>query len=165
MQNYSPNGRPVELIANEYYYVIDSLYLTNISKAWSTLDADNIEEEIRIKVFPYMSSPFGKFLASKKFEISRFNKSEREVTPEERLSESFSSDTGLVVFIRESRFKEIASDFDYDELTDADSNDLVNKKYWESVTKRVSANEIALALAPGIGSGFEFDGGGFYEIV
>ncbi|UGU18132.1 hypothetical protein LS482_09655 [Sinomicrobium kalidii] len=163
MNNISTKGENISLKINEIYFVIDALYLDEIKEKIDKLQIDNLEQDIKEIVFPYTDTPFGKFITFENlFEIIRIKKASYDEYRD--FNENyFSTDTGLLVIIRKSILIEFAREFNYDDLLDTNMDD-INLTYWHEVTRSFEKQDIALILAPGIESDFEFKGSGFYKI-
>jgi hypothetical protein len=170
VDNISTNGNEITLLPNEPYYIIDALYLAKIGKQIHALDTNSLEKEIRGKIFPYLDTPFTKIKAPKIFRISHIvsvddgDGDEDDDMPPELIKDCFSTDTGLLVIVHEKCFFTIAHGFDYGQLVDSNISP-INIAYWNKITSGFSPQEIALVLAPGIDSGFDFEGSGTYRIT
>ena len=165
MANISLHGEDISIEVGKSYYVIDALYLGRIKEELSnTSIANDIEEEIKSKIFPYTEAPFaiisinsGNLLASIK--VSDIKKS----NDENINARNFSTDSGLVVIIEKSIFIDFINLFNYDKLVEGET-ELLNKGYWEQFQKNFGEHQCGVILAPGTNSEFEFDGSGLYEI-
>ena len=106
--NISRTGEDITLRSNEYYILIDGLYLNEIKKF--DLDTDNYEKEIRQNILPFTQCPFAKIILPGekliKFRVDYITSAGNEET-----NECFSSDTGLLIFISEKIFFECWSIF------------------------------------------------------
>lgn len=165
MENISLNGEVLNLTDGQTYYIIDALYLNDISKDIEGASKQIDDNYIIKEFFPFTIAPFCKIILDKSiFKIDRIKKANDEDEQTLGKYKCFSSDTGLILFIKESIFLSVASKFDYEELVDHPI-DPINIEYWKSLTNGLKAEDIGLVLAPGIDSGYDFEGGGFYEIV
>jgi len=164
MNNVSCNGEELILKPYKIYYIIDALYLNNIKEDINNLDLNQLDNEIKEKIFPYSYAPFAKVTFSKEhFRIKDIKKADYdELTTED--TNYFSSDTGLILLIEESLFITFIKDYDYEELVDS-MVDVINYEYWKKITSSFDSNKIGLILSPGINSGYEFEGSGFYKII
>lgn len=162
--NISLNGKDVFLFPKKYYYVIDALYLNNIKTDFHTLVKNRIEQEIKEKIFPYTDAPFAKVLISNStFRIDNIKKAKYEELSSEKKN-YFVSDTGLILLIEESYLALLLENYNYDDLVDSPTED-INMIYWRKITSKIPEGDIGLILAPGVDSGYEFEGGGVYKII
>jgi hypothetical protein len=161
MLNISFNGENVFLKEEVAYYLIDALYVMDIKEKVINPSIDDLEDELR-KVFPYTRTPFGKYLAETiDFSISRIKKvgyDEPQIN-----ATQFSCDTGLLLIIAANLLVEFSAKFDYYELVDS-THDIINKSFWKDLTQNYNFSDVALVLAPGAYSGFDFEGSGQYAI-
>jgi hypothetical protein len=162
MYNISVDNSPVKLKNNAMYYLIDALYINNIRERMSLLTEENIDSQIRGKIFPYTDTPFAKYYSkSEKFEISAI----KDITRSNIADDScFSLDTGFLMFINESCFLQFVKTFTYDDLVDSLS-DIIDFSYWDNMTKNYDYDDIALIISEGENSKYEFKGGGSYKIT
>ncbi|CAD5342556.1 hypothetical protein [Flavobacterium bizetiae] len=159
MKNISTNNEPLELSINKQYYVIDSLYLTEIKNEF--LKANILPKDIRIEVFPYTDTPFALYKPNEStFDINQIIKVDYDEVVLEDFS-FFSTDTGLIVFIAEDILVEFLKDFNYEDLVDSE-NELINEKYWKQIVSKFKSADTALVLA---NSENDFDGSGTYKIT
>lgn len=163
MNNFSLNGEDVMLLPEKQYYVIDALFLNDIRLGMDNIQFDKFDQNIQEKIFPYAVAPFAKFRFHgnifhinniKKFSLIDSSTIENTV---------FSNDTGLILIIEESIMKSLIKIFNYDDLVDS-INEIVNIDYWKDLASSYPLGFIGLILAPGIGSGYEFEGSGIYKI-
>ncbi len=165
MANISLKGEDILLEEGKTYFVIDALYVNNIKENLHILDRYNVEKEIREKVFPYTETPFMSIFIPRrsdeqvKLSVSKIKRSK----DGDDISLSFSSDTGLIVFIEISRLIDFSYIFDYDTLVDSNTAP-INVHYWEQIEYKFGSNNCGLMLSPGINKGFDFDGSGLYKI-
>lgn len=163
MNNVSLKGEDLLLSAGKYYYLIDALYLGDIQAKYEYLRKDRLEQEIKEKVFPYTDAPFAKIkLSDGLFQIESISKIDfNDLSSNDK--NCFSSDTGLILLIEESLFSTVVGICNYDNLVDSKIEE-INSEYWTKITSKLPENTIGLILAPGIDSGYEFEGGGIYRI-
>jgi hypothetical protein len=163
MNNTSLMGEDITLCAGKNYYVIDALYLNDVKVGLSDLQKDKTDEKIAREIFPYTTAPFAKILMHRdSFQVHSIIK----VRHEDLLPDGgncFSSDTGLVLLIEQSHLISFVKAYNYDDLVDSHIED-INLGYWNNITSGINRNEIGLILAPGMGSGYEFEGSGLYKI-
>lgn len=166
MINLSLYGEDILIKVGKLYYVIDALYLQKIKEELPNISINDIEAEIKSKIFPYTEAPFaiisfnntGDLLASIK--VSQIKKGD-----EENISTtSFSTDTGLVIIIEKPIFLDFLNLYDYDKLVEGDI-ELLNKDYWEQLQQNFGIYQCGVILAPGTKSEFDFDGSGLYKIT
>ncbi|UII32808.1 hypothetical protein LVD17_03045 [Fulvivirga ulvae] len=162
--NISLKGEDIKLDIGSQYYVIDALYLNELKEGIDNLQRDILDEEIESKIFPYTEAPFAKVIPSKdSFQVRSIKKADREELPsEERYY--FSCDTELILFIKESQLEPFIKKYNYDDLVDSLTEE-INSEHWKQITEGILQNDIGLILSPGIDSGFEFEGSGFYKIT
>lgn len=163
MNNVSLKGEDILLSSGKCYYVFDALYLNDIQAEFDHLQKDKLDQEIVEKVFPYTDAPFAKIRLSKhRFQVGYIRKMNvDELSPDDK--NCFSSDTGLVLLVEESLFSIIVKSCNYDDLVDSQVEE-INSEYWRKVTSGFPNDDIGLILAPGVDSGYEFEGGGIYMI-
>lgn len=162
--NISLTGEDVMVKAGNSYYVIDALYINEIKTYSNELTGKITDQEIRQKVFPYTDNPFAKITPiSNIFKVQNIKKVNNSTLSS--LNENyFSCDTGLIILIRSSLLAKIIKDFDYDLLVDSLTEE-INLNYWRKITEAKNYKDIALILAPGVNSGFQFEGSGLYKII
>jgi hypothetical protein len=163
MNNCSLNGEDIILLPEKQYYVIDALFLNDIRLGMGNVRFDKFDQDVEAKIFPHTVAPFAKFrFHENRFSISSIKKfllldtSSIENTV-------FSSDTGLILIIEESIMELFVTIFNYDDLVDS-IHEIVNIDYWKDLTSSYPLGFIGLIIAPGIGSGYEFEGSGIYKI-
>lgn len=161
MRNISKKGEDIKLISDKNYYVIDALYLNSIKLEITNLDVYLLDKEIEDKIFPYTDAPFAKITTKGFFQVQNIKKTNRDgINPNDK--NYFSSDTGLIVFIAEEILLEFLIVYDYDILVETITDD--NFSYWDDIISKFNLNSLGLIFAPGIGSGYQFEGSGFYKI-
>ena len=161
--NISFKGENILLNAKKTYYVIDALYLNDIRAGFEDLNQDRLDQEIREKIFPYTDAPFAKvLLLNSVFHISNIKKANHNDLLSDEKS-CFSSDTGLILLIEETLLASIIRNYNYEDLIDS-LTEPINLDYWKNMTS-ILANGIGLILAPGVGSGYDFEGSGFYKLI
>ncbi|AFD06142.1 hypothetical protein [Solitalea canadensis] len=162
MENISENGSSLILDAQKSYYVIDALYLSNINEQISSLNLLDLDNEIRMKVFPFTDSPYMKFKPLRNvlsvIEIRQNNETIKEK------KECFDVDSGMIMLIDDKIFIEIVTKFNFGDLVDSQTS-LINMVFWKGLTKQFELNQIGIILSPGVDSGYEFVGSGEYKIV
>ena len=166
-QNFSTDGEALRLKPNKTYIAIESLYLNDIKREIDKLKMENLLEEIKEKVFPfpYTDVPFATFLTKdESFPISSIRKKDYDSITEREKEQCFTTDSGLIIILRPTIIKEFVQNYSYDELVDS-LVELINLDYWDRITDGFDKGDIGLIVAPGIDSGFEFEGSGIYEIV
>ncbi|MEM7110682.1 MAG: hypothetical protein AAF519_20805 [Bacteroidota bacterium] len=166
MLNVSTKGEELILKANEIYIVIESLYINDIKREINNLDKENLLSNIKDKVFPfpYTDIPFAMFSThSESFPISSIIKINYDVIIESEKERCFSTDTGLIVILIPSILEKFVEYYDYEDLVDSMTSP-INLDYWSKITSDIAQDEIGLVLAPGIDSGFDFEGSGVYKI-
>lgn len=167
MANVSLKGQYILLQEGKCYFVIDALYLDRVKQNIDSIDKSNVEEEIRARVFPYTEAPYTKICLPQtgggqlKFEIENIKRDD----DEDDILGSFSSDTGVIIFIEESILIDFVVDFDYNHLVESGTAELINLDYWLGLEKKFGSSNCALILSPGINKGFDFNGSGFYKII
>ena len=165
MTNISLNGEDLKFKVGIYYYVIDALYINQIKKEQVEIYLDNnFDEYLKTNVFPYTDTPFAKVRFNKEvFEISLIQRADYNDYIINDLS-YFSTDSGLLVVVNEKYFKRFINNFDYNKLTDSIQDD-INNQYWMDIISDFEELDIALILAPGINTQFDFNGSGLYRII
>ena len=158
--NISLKGEDVFLKKSRRYLVMDALYLDKYCREKKSLDFARIEEEA-VKLFPFSNFPLasitmdGDELGPKNFLRKKSKSSDLDY---------FSTDTGLIVLINRSVFKEFVEEYSYDELVKASLNDDVNIAYWERIVAKFDRLDCALILSEGMDSKSEFTGSGTFFI-
>jgi hypothetical protein len=161
MKNVSTNNESLELSINNQYYIIDALYITDIKNEF--LKANTLPKDIRSVVFPFTDTPFALYKPNNStFSIKQIIKVEYDEVIVEDLT-FFSTDTGLIVFIREDLLIDFLKEFNYDDLVESD-NELINEKYWEELISNFEPTDIGLVLSDA-DSESDFDGSGTYKII
>jgi hypothetical protein len=165
MNYISVNGESINLNIDKYYIVMDLLYFKDINKEMGNLDLSNLYEEARSKVFQYAYAPFARiFNKMPEFSIKSIKES-RDVIKENRYNPLFfTTDTGVLIFVAEEHFIDFVSICNYDEIIDAVIPPY-KKDFWNTITSRYPAGDIALVTAPEISLGFDLRAGGGYKIV
>lgn len=162
MRNVSTKGEDIKLISDKCYYVIDSLYLNSIKAEIANLNRPLLDKEIEEKVFPYAEAPFAKITTGSSFHVQNIKKIKyTDISPNDK--NYFSSDTGLILFVAEEILLELLECYDYNNLVETITED-INFNYWDSIASKFSLNTLGLILAPGVDSGYEFEGSGIYKI-
>ena len=164
MENISLNGEPLKVDSGCIYVIIDALYLNDIKAALpDTKDSQSLSE-LRRSVFQHTETPFSERKFD--FDILSIDRIKKVLNHDLHKSKHiyFSSDTGLVVVIKKEILFLFIKDYNYEQLVD-DAVQPVSIDYWRSVVKALKATDVGLILAPGVESGYEFDGSGTYEIV
>ncbi|MCT4646086.1 MAG: hypothetical protein N4A74_13955 [Carboxylicivirga sp.] len=163
MKNVSQNGELVHLEPQVDYLVIDTLYLEDIKEYIENNNDLFHLEEVRDHVFEFMEYPFaeirvedGEFLINRIIQVV-------DIAKVNDLSRCFASDSGLIILIKKSLFKEVVKNISYEMLTDHKS-EILNLNYWEDLSTKYLLTDLALILAPGINCGFDFTGSGLYLI-
>lgn len=127
------------------------------------LAKDNVFNEIRHVIFPYTDTPFAEYICKKEiFTLEEIEKVRYDMI-DNADSTMFSTDSGVILFIKEDCFIEFISKFDYDELTDSET-ELLNLDYWCSISDKFDVFDCAIIVSPGINSGVAFDGSGLYKV-
>ena len=166
MRNISLNGEDLTLGIGKGYIVIDVLYLEDLNGAIIT-DYENLLNNPDVeKVFPYIGhlNAYLKFDNDKDEYMNIHITSIKKSTFENNLfarSKSFPTDTGLIMCIHEKVFEDILKIFSYDKLLDS-LTEIINLEYWDELVNSYPRFDLGLISAPGIDSGFDFDGSGFY---
>jgi hypothetical protein len=162
MRNVSIKGEDIKLISGKCYYIIDALYLNSIKSEIDALDISLLDEELEGKVFPYMGAPFAKIIGRGLFQIKNIKRTKYEdMNPDDK--NYFSSDTGLIIFVAEDILLKLLESYDYDTLVETIIGD-IDFKYWDQIASNFSLYNLGLILAPGVNSGYEFEGSGIYKI-
>lgn len=163
MKNISTDKENIALAVNNKYIIIDPLYINDIKLDVEDLAKDNIFNEIRRVIFPYTDTPFAEYIPRKEI----FTLEEIEKVHYDMINNAdrtmFSTDSGVILFIKEDCFIDFISKFDYDELTDS-SKELLNFDYWNYVSSNFDLVDCAIIVSPGINSGVAFDGSGLYKV-
>lgn len=161
MKNLSTRNEPLELSLGKQYYIIDALYLNDIKSEF--LKANVLPKDIRNEFFPYTDTPFALYKASKSiFSINQIKKVDYDDIILEDLS-FFSTDTGLIVFLREDLLVDFLKEFNYDDLVNSD-DELISEKYWKELISNFESTDFGLVLAD-MDSENDFDGSGTYKVV
>jgi len=162
MNNNALNSdQEIKINLGETYFVIDPLYVSDIKVKLSNSDCPNLDADIR-KVFPYTKIPFSKYYAREA--VVRINQVKK-LDYSEKFGGNpsvFCIDSGSFILINESIFWEFIKDFDYDDLYNG--SEIIDFSYWKDLSLKYGEGNIGLIIAPGINSGFEFDGDGTYTI-
>lgn len=163
MNNISLNKEDIQLKVNTKYIIIDGLYIDEIKQGLKKLNINDLIEEIKVKVFPYLDIPFAEYIADDRiFQVSRIRKASDEEVDKKSDKSLFASDTGVLVFVNETLLLDFICAYNYEDLTD--SSELINEKYWQSIARKYDFEDMALIVSPGLDSGVEFDGSGIYRI-
>ncbi|SFE33916.1 hypothetical protein SAMN05518672_105328 [Chitinophaga sp. CF118] len=160
--NISVNGGQIKLNIDKVYFVIDVLYCTKIKKNINVLDASNFGKDIKVKLFPDLDTPYAKFLNRNNLFSIEFIQYLDEDIDSSDAALCFATDTGLIVFVEESIFIDFISNSDYDQFVDAATSSKID--YWAMLEAKYTPGDIALVLAAGEDSGYEFSSGGVYKI-
>lgn len=164
MLNISIEGEKL-ILDKGTYFVIDGLYLNDVRDYIQSKEHKNDLklDELKSEVFPYTDTPFAILEINEncEFDITRFQKVEYD-SISDCVSKYLSTDTGLLLFIKEGILVEFLDRYDFDKLVDLDP---IDTYYWSSIVKDFSDNEIGLIVSPRISSKYEFDGGGLYQIL
>lgn len=165
MLNISLNKEIITLKEGEEYFIIDSLYLNIVKAKIELVNPDTIETDIRHKIFkfPYTQSPFVIYKAEKStFNIIKIIKA----NINDPVENYFSTDTGMILFIRKNIFLNVLNKFDYNKLLNYNSNtNIIDVEYWGNMLEDLNFYDVGLVLSPGINNGVEFDGSGDYKIT
>ena len=163
--NISLNKEPIKVNRNVEYIVIDALYIDDIKEKLLELRKDNIISEIKEKIFPYTDTPFAEYIPkNNEVNLNQIKKVEI-ISYEEMMStNTFSVDSGILIFINKKNLINFISDFSYNELINS-ITDILNINYWKDITNNYLYEDIAMILSPGVESGVDFDGSGIYKIV
>lgn len=165
MKNISLGNNPISLIPNAKYLVIDALYVEDIKQAYLNLKINGTMfiDDIREKVFPFTDTPFAEYIPQKStFALKQLEKiNYNQVEPSDR--DVLSTDTGLLLFLKEEILKEFSLKFNYGELVNS-SSDLINEEYWNLITSDYNPLDVAIILSAGTDSGLDFDGSGTYRL-
>lgn len=163
IKNISENGTNLELRKGFKYLIIDALYLEEIKENLNiqkNLNFDELKKQIKEKVFPFNDTPFAEFyMKENQFRIETIKKMNN--NNKISLEKQFSSDTGLVLLFTVSNFRFVLENFDYEKFTDSQLT-LVNHNYWSNLIGVLEENTIGTIIAPGVNSGYDFEGGGTY---
>lgn len=169
MANISLKGEDIFLKTKNSYFFIDAMYLNDVKNELNSIDYDSIENDIKVKIFPYTETPFALIIIGdsgenksdglKQIEINKIKKTGNEEVD----NRYFSTDTGLVVIVEKSIFLDFLKHFDYDTLVEGMSQ-LINISYWTDLEKRFGVYNCGLILSPGVNKGFDFDGSGVYKL-
>lgn len=163
MNNVSLNGQSINLLKGAEYIVIDALYINDIKEEKNRHDDKLTIDELKPCAFPHTDIPYGEFTAKDeifkvnqikifKFDIGKF------------LHKGvFTVDSGVIILINKKIFLDVVTKFDYFELVDSEI-DLLNINFWERISLDYPLNYLAIIVAPGISSGFEFVGSGTYSV-
>jgi hypothetical protein len=169
MRNISLNAEDIRLSPGGLYYVLDTLYVNGIKRELGESSVDDMPTFIREKVFPYADYPFAIIDTKGRSDDLVIHTADilslagRDTDAD--FDSQFVTDTGLIIFVRMENLPDLISVFDYNDLTETfGKHDAVNLEYWDGIAARYRPNEIALISAPGIGSGYEFDGSGHFMI-
>lgn len=160
MANISIKGENIQLSKGEYI-IIDALYMDDIKKYVTVNNQTSVSlSYIKDKVFPYTVHPFA-LISIKK--TTSFSVSQIIISHEanEKNLHVFDTDTGLIIFVKKDYIFSYAKNFSYNDLVERDPIDV---EYWAKLALKYPSNSLGLVLAPGIGSKFDFNGGGTYEI-
>lgn len=161
MKNISKNNESLELSIGKQYYIIDALYVTDIKNEF--LKANILPKDIRNEVFPFTDTPFALYKANSNiFSINQIKKVDYDEVVSAELS-FFSTDTGLIVFLREDLLVDFLKEFNYDDLVNTE-DELINEKYWEELVSNFESTDFGLVLAD-MDSNNDFDGSGTYKVV
>lgn len=166
MKHISLQGEDIALGINKTYVVIDALYLDDIKHEIDSLNITNLVGEIREKVFPFIDIPFAMVMMkdANLFPVQNIQQIDYNSISDSDKRTCLASDTGLLVFIDENLIYEFTKNFSYDDLVDS-AIDPININYWNDIISSFDQSTLGLVLAPGIDSGYEFEGSGTYKIV
>jgi len=164
MFNLSLDAEPLQLKLGITYMIIDALYINEIKNNYSKIEENNLVESIRKKIFPYTEIPFTLFKADQTiFEISRIKK-RKKIFWIYKIQYCLSTDTGVLIFLNILILKNLILSFDYEELVDTPISS-INIAYWSNLVSKFNELELGLILAPGLNSGFDFEGSGKYYVI
>lgn len=163
MKNFSANGEPLGSSIGKSYLLIDALYLNDIRDRIQEINIENLTQEIREKIFPFTDTPFAEYIADTPlFHIERIKKVNYEdFIPGD--TSFFSTDTGLLIFVRKEILYQLLDAFDYDQLTGS-SKEIINSNYWKLLVSQYDLTDLGLVLSPGIDAGYDLTGSGTYKI-
>jgi hypothetical protein len=166
MNNISLNGECIHLKPNVRYIAIDPLYTYDIKLRIRDLTESNFDSTVQKEIFPYTDSPFATlFFSSDGNDEVKINISNiKSASYEDKSSNCFSCDTGLVVFIERAVAIDFINLFDYDLLVESSNEIPINVEYWDGFKKKFNSDSYGLILSLGINSNSEFTGSGFYKI-
>lgn len=166
MTNISLNGEQIKLKPHTFYYIIDALYITDIKGKLDELNSVDIEKQLREKVFAFPNTdlPFAKYYThADSFSIEQIKQvNYNDVQTKD--STYFATDTGLLIIVKADIILDFSKEFDYEDVINSDV-DLFNKDYWNNIASKYDANDLALIIAPGVGSGFDLQGSGTYRVI
>lgn len=163
--NVSFQKQSISLSKGRVFYVIDALYLMEIKEKKELLNKgiNNFDNVVREQIFkfPMTQTPFAVYEANDNtFMIERIKK----VKSYRAIDDSiFSTDTGLILFIRKDVMIDLLQNYDYYDLVDSNDS-VINTTYWNSLTSNFEYDSIALISSPGIGFDIDFTGSGIYQI-
>jgi hypothetical protein len=143
------------------YIVIDSLYLMEIKiyiNDLRDLEEQELIAKITNEIFPYTDLPFVLFRpCDSNFPINRIEK----VNYSDDLVNSkntFSVDTGLIIFLNFNILKEFIKNFDYDLLVNHPIEDF-DVEYWNAIVADFKLEDIALVCSSIKNDTIVIDGG------
>lgn len=153
-RNISLNGEDVILKKSVPYYAIDALYLDSIAFEIHNLNLNELESELRTKVFPYNDLPFAKITPlDESFAVGNILKNT--AVPDQSSLTAFSSDTGLIMLLNSNGLVSFVETFNYAKLVESQT-DLINFEYWDSIVGKFDYDDCALI--------YTSTGGGIYRI-
>ncbi|MBC7851543.1 MAG: hypothetical protein H7Y31_17495 [Chitinophagaceae bacterium] len=164
MVNISLSGEDIFLLTNRNYYVIDALYVDKLRERHSEIDWTNAENSIRNTIFPFSDAPFAiiSFQQTNR-NICAFPLNKIKKNPGDKIDEkSFSTDTGLILFIAQLILRDFIAHFNYAIFVE-DIEGLGVQK-WARIQRRYGDNECAAILSQGVYGNSEFDGSGMFRI-
>lgn len=164
MLNFTEDQTPIQQCVGEKYIFIDALYWMDAIERRHLLRLESFVDDLRELVFrfPFSDTPFAEFVPeSSAFFISQIVKVR---SSDSVAKDVFSTDTGLILVMREDILPQMLDQFSYDDLL-SDPLDMFDKNYWNRIVDSLPAHSVGLISSPGISSGVDFDGSGRFRLT
>lgn len=158
----SDNGSKLHLQPFGRYLVMDAMYFAACKAHIEIIVFADFLDEIRKKVFVYTDIPCSYCqLGDDGIFCIEWIKDASDDDVKLAKDQCFCSDCGMLIFVAADLVEEVLSRLDFDRLTES----LVlgiNFEYWNSFVATFADKSVALVFAPGMDSGFDFQGSGQY---
>lgn len=163
MNTISTNGEPIRIEAGARYIIIDAMYLNDIKEKELDINTIDYWQKEKNDLFPYTDFPFAEIVfTTDTLHINQIKKIDYEEFAED--PNLFSTDTGLILILKDEILDSFLKLYDYEKLVDCMGADLLTSAYLQTVAGNFNLTDLAIIMAPGIDTGFDFDGSGTYSI-
>jgi hypothetical protein len=173
--NVSMDGESLWLASGLGYWLIDALYLTEIVEEADMLDTHDLGASAR-RLFEWNPTPFARFELPPvggpyELEVADIilgnDASAAYITYPQH---HFGTDSAVLVVVAEKNIPALIDRrFSYDALTACQPGeqpcyDAFSARYWQQITAGIVPLTVGLIYSPGLNSGFDFVGSGFYQL-